>query len=424
MRVMKITIRKNHLSDLMDYGINGRRLNDQIFFLIGTVYLFALNFSLRKYSAVWYAVAAVCILYYFIVIVKKNKVLKLDFYCIWLLLFFSYTVLSYLWCISVPRVNMITRTLVLMMIINILVENLIRTKADLETLLFVFYIILFVTAVMILVSVDFSKLGVMRIGADMEKLNIWNANRIGKLNAILAIFSLHYLLEQKKRLNNAFYLVGFILGLFLCFNSGSRKSLLDVFLFIILFFGFRGNGRKRIAYFFIGMILLFGLYMMVMNYESVYNVLGYRIEQMIRGILLHEKQEASYSIRQNMIELGIKWWMNKPILGYGFGCYSALYYQAVGVDTYSHCNFIEILVSGGIVGFVLYYGIYAIIFSLYKKTKNRCNASQKTLFYIVLIELALNAANVIYYDWMNHLLLMLSYISLKYCTLDNLEENV
>lgn len=416
---MKVTIRKPYIPNLTDYNKNERKTGNQALFMISVVYLFALNFSLRKYSVVWYTVAVVCVLYYLAVVVKKNRVLKWDFYCIWLLVFFMYTVFSYLWCISSNRVSMITKTLIPLVIVNILVENLIRSEKDLEMLLFAFYLILFITAVMILVSVDFSQLGRVRIGMDMEELNVWNSNRIGKLNAILAMLSLHYLLKQKKRVSNIFYMIGLVLGAFLCFNSGSRKGLLDILLFIVLFFGFRESGRKRVTYFIVGAALLFGLSAVVMNYEPVYNVLGYRIEQMIQGIVRHGKQEASYGIRQTMIELGIRWWLKKPILGYGFGCYSLLYYQTVGVDTYSHCNPIELLNSGGIVGFLLYYSIYVIIYRLFRKNRSRNSVEQKTLFYIVLVELALNMANVIYYDWMNHVLIMLSYISLKYHAVEN-----
>lgn len=411
---MKLSVREKQISNLMKYKKYERKVSNQTLLLISIIYLFALNFTLRKYSIVWYTIAAVCIAYYFFIIVKKNKVLKLDSYCTWILVFFGYTVASYIWCINVNRENMITRTLIPLVVTNILVENIIREEKDLEALLFIFYLILFVTAITILLSVDFSKLGIVRVGMDMENLNVWNANKIGKMNAVLAMISLHYLIKKKKIVSNGLYMAGLILGLFLCFNSGSRKGLLYILLFIILFFGFQKSGKKRIFYFAIGIILLLGLYIVVMNYEPVYNVLGYRIEQMIRGIMMRGKQEASYSIREKMIELGVTWWIKRPILGYGFGNYSVLYYRTVGVDTYSHCNFIEILVGGGIVGFILYYGIYVIIYRLFKKNKGRNNDEQKTLFYIILVELILNIANVVYYDWMSHLLIMMSYISLKY----------
>lgn len=418
---MRSAINKKNVSNLINYKKNKQKIGNKTLFMIAIVYLFALNINLRQHSAVWYATAVVCIVYYLLCVVIKNKLLLMDSYCIWLLLFFVYTIFSYFWCISVDKVNVITKTLVLLALVNVLVEKLVRTKSDLEKFLFIFYLILFTIAIMIFFFVDFSQIGSERIGQGMENLNVWNANTIGEMNAVLSILSLHYLLKQKKKIINFFYLIGLCLGLFLSFNSGSRTALLHILLFIILFFGFREKGKKRITYIIVGVILLFVIYIVVMNYEPIYNVIGWRIEAIIGGRKQNTPHEASYGIRMEMILLGIEWWMKKPILGYGFGCYSTLYYSAVGIDTYSHCNFIEILVSGGIVGFIIYYSIYVNIYMLFKKNRNRNNEDQKTLFYIVLVELLLNVSTISYYNWMFHLLIMLSYISLKYCSSEHCE---
>ena len=52
--------------------------------------------------------------------------------------------------------------------------------------------------------------------------------------------------------------------------------------------------------------------------------------------------------------------MDSPILGNGYYSFSQLLLKEYGFATYSHNNFIEIFVGGGIIGFTLYYSLYYI----------------------------------------------------------------
>ena len=52
-----------------------------------------------------------------------------------------------------------------------------------------------------------------------------------------------------------------------------------------------------------------------------------------------------------MIEFGLHLFREKPIHGYGIGNYASMYHIA----TYSHNNYIELMVSGGAIALVMYY---------------------------------------------------------------------
>jgi O-antigen ligase len=67
--------------------------------------------------------------------------------------------------------------------------------------------------------------------------------------------------------------------------------------------------------------------------------------------LLTNEQDMSDIERTQMVELGIELFKERPIHGYGIGNYAALCFR----DTYSHHNYVELLVSGGVVALVLYY---------------------------------------------------------------------
>ena len=67
-----------------------------------------------------------------------------------------------------------------------------------------------------------------------------------------------------------------------------------------------------------------------------------------------------------MRNLGRKWFLERPIFGWGLDAFT----QLSPYETYSHNNFIEILVSSGIVGFLFYYGGIAFLFM-------KCSAARK-----------------------------------------------
>jgi hypothetical protein len=68
-------------------------------------------------------------------------------------------------------------------------------------------------------------------------------------------------------------------------------------------------------------------------------------------------RESSFSEREWMIERGISIWLESPLIGSGLGEFA----KVSGLDAYSHNNFIELLVSGGIIAFIFYYLLYILI---------------------------------------------------------------
>ena len=100
---------------------------------------------------------------------------------------------------------------------------------------------------------------------------------------------------------------------------------------------------------------------------AVYNVIGSRYEVLIEGLLFGEIEAGtSFYYRNKMALQGLRWFAEKPVFGYGLDAYSLL----SPYKTYSHNNFIEMLVNTGIVGFLLYYcAIFVLLIRANKKRK-------------------------------------------------------
>lgn len=144
--------------------------------------------------------------------------------------------------------------------------------------------------------------------------------------------------------------------------SASRTSLLIVAVGISCFILYQ-NPSKRLRYMSLIVILASVSYFMVTTVPLLYNSIGYRLESALQAFITGKTDEASLSTRNKLTESGLMYFRMKPINGYGIDNFK---YIVSGTwnnpGYYAHNNFVEILFSGGIVGFVIYYLRYFYLF--------------------------------------------------------------
>jgi len=157
-----------------------------------------------------------------------------------------------------------------------------------------------------------------------------------------------------------------------------------------------------------------------MNVESIYNVLGVRLEDLFASFNGEQDVESSILLRQEYIENGIMWIKDAPFLGYGVDAYRSLNGPLTGHYTYSHNNFIEVAINWGIVGFVYYYSIYfTIIKKFFKILKN--NILAVTIFALFIGNLFMHYGMVVYFEIWQNLLLCISVAMISNKTKNSLE---
>ena len=115
------------------------------------------------------------------------------------------------------------------------------------------------------------------------------------------------------------------------------------------------------------------------------------------------KIDSSTITRFNMIRVGWKYFIEHPLIGCGIGNSRYIVGEALGKFTYFHNNFIELLASVGIFGFISYYSIYAyLLWNLYKIFIKDNNTKALILFVILLVQLMLDFGMVSYYSKMTY----------------------
>lgn len=145
-------------------------------------------------------------------------------------------------------------------------------------------------------------------------------------------------------------------------------------------------------------------YILVMNVDMFYNIMGVRIENLFKLLTEGSTEEGSLKTRKMLVEIGMKYIREKPWTGYGYDCFKMIsgmngdgLVAAGEVGFYAHNNYIELLFGGGIIGFVLYY--IPIVYLLKNLIKGiSIDLCMPYLLAIFLAKLTVEYAHVAYYS--------------------------
>lgn len=171
---------------------------------------------------------------------------------------------------------------------------------------------------------------------------------------------------------------------YMLFLSGGRKYILIPALFLYLLFLLKKNdqGKSKIIQYTVLFSVVVGIsYWLMFNIPQLYSTVGYRMEGFFE-LFSKEAENKIHAdvVRQSMIQYGIDFFTNRPILGYGIDNYKILFDEAFGRYVYSHNNYIEILVNYGLFGFVVYYSFY--LYLIYKLWRDKCRDTKLRDFFL------------------------------------------
>lgn len=182
---------------------------------------------------------------------------------------------------------------------------------------------------------------------DIEDSLNGNAMAVGNALAIIYMFA-YGRIKKKKYIAIALFLLIF------CFLAGTRKSIVAIIVGISLY-NLLAKPSK-IVFYAAGIVFFIGLmYYVLTEFSLFYNIMGSRLEAMF-SLINGGEIDGSTDTRMYLIETGITYYSERPYMGWGINCFK----DVPGTyGLYSHCNYVEILFSVGIPGFIFYYSMYA-----------------------------------------------------------------
>lgn len=297
-------------------------------------------------------------------------------------------------------------TLVVNCIVGLLFYNYMIVRGDFDQVLRVFMWACVAASALGLLILG-SSLSTGRLSANASVLGDQvdlNPNTLGMLAAYAFLATLFTSMKKK----SAAYFGVLAWCIIVVLLSGSRKSLLAVVVgaFILAFLS-SPKGRTRVI---LGAVISTSLlYQLVIYSPVLYSVIGYRLEAVIDYFQGASFVEGSLSSRTAYIELGWKAFLERPWTGYGLDCFRLLQ-GAYG--TYSHNNYIELLVSVGLVGTAIFYLPYIVSLRLGFKarTEGRVTADLGIALFVVI--LFTDYSMVSYFDRLTLLVAMMALVSI------------
>lgn len=363
----------------------------------------AFNSDWKSSSAVWWGSVAFFIVAYAF---YRNWKISLEFTKAdsWLLGFILLSAVSVVYATNIIAVVDMLKTLLVMLVIGYIIGKEIENGDNIDQILFVTVLALFVVALYLYTSVDLNSFILTRIGqADTGR---WNANDIGIMSSVGIMIGLTQL--KKSPLLQKFILVAMIaLFAYIDIIMASRKAC------IMLIMGLCGmrvlnNPTKLIRNMLIIILGLCLTWYLILEIPFFYDLVGWRIEGMIAAIRGETSAADSSALyRAMMLKSALETFGAHPVFGVGLDNFR--YFNSVRV-TYAHNNFAEVAADLGIVGIVGYYWIFAYIIIDFVRTFKNHDTVMNFLFVVIMVYLVNHVAMVTMVD-MLQCIFICAYIS-------------
>lgn len=217
----------------------------------------------------------------------------------------------------------------------------------------------------------------------------WNPNSIAVLFSLMSIFTFAYMVKNGF---DKLYFLSYIFQVLLILLSGSKKGIAVLFL-TYLYFAFSINDAnkiiKRLFLSFIGLVLLMTV---VFQVDFFYNLLGYRIVDMLTTLGWADGGDYSRStdLRAGMIEKSIEMIPDNLFFGGGWNYFAI----TSGFYLYSHNTMTEILLSMGLMGLIAYYSLHLWILGENCMLLKHEYARYNLFLLLVLLFLDMGAVNI------------------------------
>lgn len=390
---------------------------ENIINIIFCLYLLSLFFFSERsgmtiYSNLIALILIINVLFYFII---NRKEIKVNLALILNIIFVLFSFLSLTWALDSNLVLVKSITLFILLCLSILLYNYIDDYKKLRNLMFSFLIYGFVVGIYLIFSYGLEYSYDVRFGQD-----IGNPNYIAISLSLSSIFSFYYFLKYR-RVRFLFLLLFLI---FIIILTGSRKSLIFTLfnLIFIIFLINRKNVKKIFKVFVISVCLISIFIFLIFKIDYFYQFIGKRFEPIF---MYYNKETVEKSFeykntyeRVKMIKFGFNKFLSKPFIGYGIDNYRVLYNHDYKIKTYSHSNFIELLVGLGIIGFIFFYTILFVVLTNIIRSSYYSNDKllAYTLYSVIFSYIFIFSWMIIYYDskWYTIILTFsLSYIKIN-----------
>lgn len=362
-------------------------------------------------------VMLVCIASVFMIdVIDKRLIYKCIFgkYFIMLAVFAIYVLLSAVWAEDYSDSISMGKTLIEILFMIFVLNN--YYDSNTESVKELLNIIKWSSYIIVIYSICYYGIDGLAIllAEDIRMDNTYaNVNTIGMFSAVGILIQVDEVLRDKKISLISLLCIPSIILLAV---TQSRKAFVILLVGITIIFLLKNENskdiRKSVLKLIISIVVLAILIRLLLSF-SVFSGMMNRMEGLIAGITGTGRVDGSTRLRNKMVALGWRHFLETPIFGMGVGSSHLLAAKYLGRDEYLHNNFIELLSGGGIVGFFIYYSMYIYLFWNFWKYRKYKNREYNICFTIMTVFFAMDYGRVSYYSKMTYVYFLLYFLEVE-----------
>lgn len=344
---------------------------------------------------------------------KDDRKIVVPLYCFILMNFAAYSYISKMWALNAYLVDSQIILLVSGVATCFIMTNYFIKVGRVNTILYT--IAISGIAVSIYTIITYGGLSAFYEAATQEMARlggeVGNENVIGMLSAYSVVVLFYYALYKNIKIN---YII-MILPAIVMAATGSRKALLVFIIGVSLLVYFKQRKNQGITKFFKMIcwgLVAFLVLRFVLSLE-IFSTVNERME-MLFNMFSGENASggASADIRREMIEVGLEQFEETPLFGVGLYNSVLVGLYRMGYAGYLHNDYVELLVNGGLVGFVIYYSVPFALLIKHTRLMNTSDDPELIISFVMLVLfLMMNVGLVSYYGMMTTYVYMTLWIS-------------
>lgn len=372
--------------------------------------------TVLRYGSFLLVVCIYVLIYPPIVRLRRQQTIWISTFEIWILVVFLYGAFSMFWSLDAGRSFNVLFNIGKTMVVCFLVYPHLNSRRAIEHVLLLLLLSLCYMALLLAIRTPFSAWGTERIGEVINQ----HSNEIGRLACLGALISAYFFTSQKKF--RLLLLASAVIFTLCAFMTGSKNALfILLFQFGLYYFCVSGNWKKILV---ITGIIIAGIlgYRLIITNEILYGLVGNRLERMLMLFTNGSTEDGSTLERLYFMQTAWMLFKKHPIIGIGMNNFS-VYLASIGYGNavYSHCGFLEILSTLGLIGFILYYFIYVkILKNLVKFTFQR-DCLCALLFVVVLRIFVFDITTISLYIYNTYIVLLLAFCMYQCVRAEQLE---
>ncbi|MGN1014136.1 MAG: O-antigen ligase family protein [Butyricicoccus sp.] len=309
---------------------------------------------LLRYGSLFFVIGSTVFTYPITFHPKRGLFWRVGSFELWMIVLFLYSLLSLAWCMDVSVAGNVLLNLAKVLLVCLCLAPHLDSEERVERVLWILLFALAYMLVMLMLRTPLSAWGTERIGSELGQ----HSNEIGRLAGLGSLLAFYF--YTKKRHCGLMLLLVAAFGMTALLTGSKNALLILIFQLGLYIFLISGNWKKLIAVL-AAIAAAAVLFWLIMNNAMLYQLVGIRVERML-ALFFGGDVDGSTTERLYFMRTAWQLFLWHPVKGVGLDNFSA-YLASIGYHNavYSHCGFLELLSTLGIIGFMLYYVMYGTV---------------------------------------------------------------